>query len=67
MQWFKTMTTNKYIHHVKTDNWKPFKIRLWQRFIHDHIIRNNRSLNTIREYIDNNPVNGEQDKRGGCI
>ncbi len=67
MQWFKTMTTNKYIHHVKTDNWKPFRKRLRQRSFHDHIIRNDRSLNAIRKYIAENPVNGEQDKQGGCI
>ena len=29
MQWFKTMTTNDYIRHVKTDKWEPFPNRLW--------------------------------------
>ena len=34
---------------------------VWQRSFHDHIIRNERSLNAIREYIANNPLNWEQD------
>jgi len=61
IQWFKTITTNKYMQNVKNNNWQPFNKRLWQRSFHDHIIRNDRSLNAIREYISNNPVNWEQD------
>ena len=61
VQWFKTMTTNHYIKNVKNNNWLPFNKRLWQRSFHDHIIRNERSLNAIREYISHNPVNWEQD------
>ena len=34
---------------------------VWQRSFHDHIIRNERSLNAIREYIANNPKNWERD------
>jgi REP element-mobilizing transposase RayT len=34
---------------------------VWQRSFYDHIIRNERSLNAIREYISNNPVNWEMD------
>lgn len=30
MGWFKTMTTNAYIHGVKTKDWKRFDKRLWQ-------------------------------------
>jgi REP-associated tyrosine transposase len=29
--WFKTMTTNEYIHGVKNKNWPPFPGKLWQR------------------------------------
>lgn len=35
---------------------------LWQRLFYDHIIRNERSLNFIREYIRNNPKNWESDR-----
>ncbi|MFH1772055.1 MAG: transposase, partial [Candidatus Omnitrophota bacterium] len=34
---------------------------VWQRSFYDHIIRNDRSLNAIREYISNNPVNWQLD------
>ena len=34
----------------------------WQARFYDHIIRNERSLNAIREYIIKNPLNWEQDK-----
>jgi putative transposase len=34
----------------------------WQRLYNDHIIRNNRSLNKIRQYIINNPIKWELDK-----
>ena len=34
----------------------------WQRNYHDHIIRNNKSLQNIREYIINNPATWDNDK-----
>jgi REP element-mobilizing transposase RayT len=34
----------------------------WQRNYYEHIIRNERALNAIREYIGNNPVNWEADQ-----
>jgi len=61
IQWFKTMSTNDYIRNVKNDGWPPFNKRLWQRSFHDHIVRNERSLNAIRRYIAKNPTNWEQD------
>jgi REP element-mobilizing transposase RayT len=62
VQWFKTMTTNDYIRNVKTNNWKPFNKKLWQRNYYEHIIRNEIELNRIRKYILNNPLNWEKDK-----
>lgn len=35
--------------------------KIWQRGYHDHIIRNEESLNKIREYIINNPAQWHQD------
>jgi REP element-mobilizing transposase RayT len=63
VQWFKTMTTNDYIRNVKTNNWKPFNKKLWQRNYYEHIIRNEIELNKIRKYILNNPLNWEKDKK----
>ena len=34
----------------------------WQTRFYDHIIRNEKSLNKIREYIINNPLKWEMDK-----
>ena len=34
----------------------------WQRSFYDHIIRNDKALNNIRNYIKLNPENGENDK-----
>ena len=44
------------------NNWTLFDKRLWQRNYYDHIIRSEKSLNYIREYIVNNPIRWEFDK-----
>jgi putative transposase len=61
MRWFKTMTTNAYIHGVKEQGWESFEGKLWQRSYHDHIIRNERELNILREYILINPAKWQED------
>jgi len=53
---FKTMTTKRYADGVKRFGWEPFRGRLWQRNYYEHIIRNEESLNRIREYILTNPM-----------
>ncbi|MDD5043405.1 MAG: hypothetical protein PHD51_01915 [Patescibacteria group bacterium] len=57
VKWFKTMTTNEYIKNVKQGGWPPFDRRLWQRNYWEHVIRTEKSLNNIREYILSNPEN----------
>lgn len=59
---FKTMTTKRYADGVKTMGWQPFVGRLWQRNYYEHVIRNDGSLNHIREYIANNPLGWESDR-----
>jgi putative transposase len=61
VRWFKTMTTNEYIRGVKNKNWSPFDGKLWQRDYWEHIIRNNKSYQTISEYILNNPLKWAED------
>ena len=34
----------------------------WQRNYYEHIIRNEQSLDTIRQYVENNPASWKQDK-----
>ena len=36
--------------------------KIWQRNYYDHIIRDERSLNEIREYIKNNPATWDEDE-----
>ena len=36
--------------------------KLWQRNYFEHIIRNEKSLDKIRQYIRNNPLNWETDR-----
>ena len=59
---FQSITTVEYIRGVKTKNWKPFDKKIWQRNYWEHIIRNNKSYNTISKYIKNNPNNWDKDK-----
>ena len=62
VQWFKTMTTNNYIKHVKNNLYPPFQKQLWQRNYYEHIIRNDHELNRIREYILFNPEQWDMDR-----
>ena len=58
---FKSITTNEYIHGINKKGWTPFRNRLWQRNYYEHIIRNEKALNKIREYISANPLQWEFD------
>lgn len=40
----------------------PFLYSVWQRNYYEHIIRNERELNRIREYIQNNPLRWQYDR-----
>ncbi len=62
VQWFKTMTTNEYIRGVKKFGWLPFRSYLWQRNYYEHIIRDEISLNCIRQYIIDNPAQWSFDR-----
>jgi putative transposase len=54
---FKTLTTKQYTDGVKRYHWPAFQGRLWQRNYYEHIIRNERALERIRYYIQENPAN----------
>jgi putative transposase len=58
---FKSIVTHKYIDGVNNKNWEPFNKRLWQRNYYERIVRNDRELQHIQQYIDNNPVNWQTD------
>jgi len=62
VNWFKTMTTDQYIHSVKQNGWPSFPGRLWQRNYYEHIIRDEDKLNHFRRYIADNPANWQTDE-----
>ena len=62
IHWFKTMSTNEYIRGVKQNIYSPFKKHLWQRSYYDRIIRNEKELKSIREYIYYNPLKWDWEK-----
>ena len=53
---FKSAATVEYIRGVKAKGWPEFRRRLWQRNYYEHVIRDERALNRIRRYIDENPA-----------
>ena len=59
---FKSLTTTQYIRGVKENNWKRFDKKLWGSKFHDHVIRTESALKSIREYIQNNPRKWELDR-----
>ena len=59
---FKSLTTNEYICGVKNGKFPPFEKRIWQRNYHEHIIRNEQSLEKIQNYIIHNPQKWQDDK-----
>ncbi len=61
MHRFKTLTTKRYADAVKQSGWPPFPGRLWQRNYYEHVIRDEESLNRIRQYIHDNPARWEFD------
>jgi REP element-mobilizing transposase RayT len=57
---FKSRSSLECIRYIKRNNLN-LSGKIWQRSFYDHVIRNERSLNEIREYILANPVNRELD------
>jgi len=52
----KSFTAALYIHGVREEGWPPFEGRLWQRNYWERVIRNDRELAAMQEYIANNPA-----------
>jgi putative transposase len=64
---YKT-TVSKQIHLLErtdgsrcTDRSRPVRTFAWQRSFYEHIIRDEKSFETISDYILNNPINWEHD------
>ncbi len=58
---YKSLVTKEILEIVKKNNKNYFLGKIWQRGFYDHIIRSEKSLEKIREYIITNPYNWEND------
>lgn len=56
---FKSISTNRYIKGIKRYGWPVFDGKLWQRGYYDRVIRSQKELNQIRNYIINNAIKQE--------
>jgi REP element-mobilizing transposase RayT len=59
----KSQTTAIYGRKVWLSGWPPFHVRLWQRGFYDRVIRDERQLNAIREYMMQNPLRWSLNER----
>lgn len=61
MRVLKSMTTDLYIKGVRSGQWPPFFGRLWQKNLHESILRNAEDAERAAAYIRNNPKNWNED------
>lgn len=59
VHWFKSQSTARYARGVREQGWKRFLGTLWQRGFYDRVIRTDKELNGIREYVLTNAVRWE--------
>ncbi len=59
---FKSVTTHEYILGVDNKNWTRFYKRLWQRNYYEHIVCDEADLERIRDYIQSNPADWDEDE-----
>jgi REP element-mobilizing transposase RayT len=57
----KTITIAKIVNSLKTITSKQIGYSIWQRNYYEHIIRNEKELYRIIEYIEYNPINWKSD------
>jgi len=55
------MSTNNYLKNVHEYSWQCLNGKLWQRNYFERVIRNERELFKIRQYIQNNPLKWDID------
>ncbi len=62
IQAFKSTTTHEYVMGTRQCGWPTFRARLWQRGYFEHVVRDDRDLERIREYIATNPLRWAMDR-----
>ncbi|HEU0165894.1 MAG TPA: hypothetical protein VFQ54_12685 [Thermomicrobiales bacterium] len=63
MKWFKSLTTVLYVEGVKRGDRPPYQHRFWQRNYYDRVIRDDKELEFVHDYIENNPATWFEDSR----
>jgi len=58
---FKSLVFKAYLDWIKKND-PPRRAKFWQGNYYEHIIRNDKELNAIRQYIIDNPMNWEIDR-----
>lgn len=61
---FKNASNQRYFAKVREGAWPPIDKRVWQLRYWDRVVRNERELERIREYIAANPARWEARRRG---
>ncbi len=64
---FKSITTVLYARGTRQSAWQPFRDRVWQRNYYEHIIRDQASLDRIRQYIADNPMRWPTDRENPAV
>ena len=64
---FKSLTTVEFVRGVKTLRWPQFHGKLWQRNYYEHVVRSEKSLAKIRQYIQENPARWELDRENPMV
>lgn len=61
IHWFKATVHQRFRAGVRLHGWPPYEGMVWQEGYHDHIIRNERDLETVRNYVSTNIQMWEKD------
>lgn len=67
MRWFKSITTNRYIHGVKEKGWTPFNNTFWQRNYFDRVVRDQQEFDNVKRYIEENPQRWEVEEEDAHV
>ncbi|MCO5217127.1 MAG: transposase [Thermomicrobiales bacterium] len=62
MHWFKSTTHRRYTDGVQSLGWPGYDGKVWQEGYHDHVVRNDRQLDILREYVASNVARWESDE-----
>ena len=67
VRWFKSITTNRYIHGVKEKGWTPFSNTFWQRNYFDRVVRDQQEFDNVKRYIEENPQRWEVEEEDAHV